>query len=431
MTIKNIYAGFDTIEIAFQGALPQDVIDQLETVKDEAAKLQEDQLTEIGPGKVKGHVGKSGMSGGYAYTFSTGPLGELWSFKKNANPSEWNIGVKVYAASLVSYPYWEIKERIFQRLRDMGCMFGQESIRRIDFAMDFLIPGVFEINEQQFVVHHRSKISPYIKFEDAANDTGNNDGTYIFRGGRKESVTIGKMPGRQVIVYDKRKAALDQGKKYWFKVWGLDPNDKGINVWRVELRAAKKELKDKWNIRSFKDMEDSIGDVFVHIAQKIRYNDDFQTDANVSRQHQHPLWDAVHKCLENKLTEYRSGLLPNQIKEVLIRHPRDIYWTQIMGLVAGLAAVSGIEEEEACHELPHQIGQTISNKINDPETTFFDSVNRSLKRHVFISELKPERKFNRAVLPAESHPKVKLKQWNDIIERLSLQSGYLHLRGNR
>jgi len=39
--------------------------------------------------------------------------------------------MKVYAASLVSYPYGEIKGRIFQRLRDMGCIFVQERIRRI------------------------------------------------------------------------------------------------------------------------------------------------------------------------------------------------------------------------------------------------------------------------------------------------------------
>ncbi|MEP3321515.1 MAG: hypothetical protein ABJN40_10755 [Sneathiella sp.] len=385
MTIQNIYAGFDTLEISFQGALSFEVIDQLEQVKEEATARQENQLAEIGPGRIQGHVGKSGMSGGYAYTFSTGPLGELWSFKKNSNPSEWNIGVKVYAAALVAYPYWEIKERLLQRLKDMGCIIGQESIRRVDFAMDFLIPGVFEINEHQFVAHHRSKISPYLKFEDVDQDTGNNDGTYVFRGGRKESVTIGKMPGRQVIVYDKRKAALDLGTPHWFKVWGIDPKDKTKNVWRVELRAAKKELKDKWNIRSFKDLEDSVGDVFTHIAHKIRYNDDFQTDANVSRQRQHPLWDAVHKCLENKLTEYRSGLLPNQVKEVLASQQKEIYVTQLMGLVAGLATIESFDRERILNVLPSQMADIIGNQIRAPETTFFESVERAKKRLVFVS----------------------------------------------
>jgi hypothetical protein len=418
MNIRNLYAGFDTLEVSFQGALPREILDEMEEAKKTAADNHENQLITIGPGQVNGHVGESGMRGGYAFTFSTGPLGELWSFKNNAKPNDWNIGVKVYAESLAAYPYWEIKERLYQRLKDMGCIYGKESLRRVDFAMDFLMPETFTVSIDQFVTHHRSKISPHLKLEDIDKVCGNNDGTYVFRGGRIESVTIGKMPGRQVIVYDKRKAALDLGKLFWFKIWCIDPKDRTQIVWRVELRAGKEELKDCWNIRTFMDLENSIGDVFTYAAQKIRYHDEFQTDANVSRQRQHPLWDAVHICLGQKLTEYRSGLLPNQIKEVVATHQKEIYLSQIIGLIAGLAAIEGLGREEVLNDLPMQIGQTISNKINDEETTFFESMERTQKRLVFIAEPKTEGRVNQAALPPESHPKRVQERFQAFADRI-------------
>src|SRR5690606_16481455 len=334
MEIQNLYAGFDTLEVSFQGALPKETLIELVEAKKIAVENHENELITIGPGEIEGHVGESGMKGGYAFTFGTGPLGELWSFKDNANPSEWNIGVKVYAEALAAYSYWEIKERLYQRLKDMGCTYGKESLRRVDFAMDFLMPDTFNLSIEQFVAHHRSTISPHLKLVDERYDSDNNDGTYVFRGGCIESVTVGKMPGRQIIVYDKRKAAINLGKLFWFSVWDVDRRDRTKNIWRVELRAGKKELKDRWNVRTFVDLENSIGDVFIEMASRIRYHDEFQTDANVTRQRQHPLWDAVHEVLGRNLTDYRSGLLPNQVKMVVAEEQREIYITQIMGLVA-------------------------------------------------------------------------------------------------
>ncbi|MCC3305535.1 hypothetical protein [Sneathiella sp. HT1-7] len=385
MEIQNLYAGFDTLEVSFQGALPKETLIELAEAKKIAVKNHENELITIGPGEIEGHVGESGMKGGYAFTFGTGPLGELWSFKDNANPSEWNIGVKVYAEALAAYSYWEIKERLYQRLKDMGCTYGKESLRRVDFAMDFLMPDTFSISTEQFVVHHRSKISPYLKFEEEYYDTGKSDGTYVFSGGRIETVTVGKMPGRQVCVYDKRRAAISLGKLFWFTLWRIDPKDRTKNVWRVELRAGKKELKDRWSIRTFADLENSIGDVFVEMANKIRYHDEIQTDANVTRQRQHPLWDAVHEVLDRNLTDYRSGLLPNQVKMVVAEEQREIYITQIMGLVAGIAVIDGLEKEEILNILPSQVADIIAGRVGAPNTKFFESVIRAQRRLLFIN----------------------------------------------
>ncbi|WP_147250381.1 hypothetical protein [Thalassospira lucentensis] len=67
-----------------------------------------------------------------------------------------------------------------------------------------------------------------------------------------ESIPIGKMPGRQVIIYNKRTPAIEKKTTYWFKVWEIaPPTNTDKHVWRVEFRAGQKELKDKYNLRSF------------------------------------------------------------------------------------------------------------------------------------------------------------------------------------
>ncbi len=382
MTIKQLYAGFDTLEVAFLGALPIEALEVFREAKQDAAKEQERQLVTIGPGNVAGHLASHGLTGGYAFLFDTGPTGELWSIKDSADPSKWNIAVKPHASALACHSYQETKERILGTLKAMGCRFGTESIRRVDFAMDFLMPETFELNHMQFVTHHRSKVSPYFEKK---KEPDPNTPSLIFQGRRVGSVTVGKMPGRQVIVYNKRKAAIELRTYYWFRVWGIDPKDTTQNIWRLELRAGKKELKDKWNIRTFTDLENSIGDVFNDAIEKIRYLDDFQTDGNVTRQRIHPLWIAANECLSNKLTEYRSGLVPGQIREVFREQQIETYIQQISGNAAGLAAVLELTDEEIIEKFGSVIGQTLSNRIIYAETQFFESRNRAKKKLRFIA----------------------------------------------
>ncbi|MZR30235.1 hypothetical protein [Sneathiella litorea] len=377
MKIKQLYAGFDTIEVAFLGALPIETLEVFREAKQEAAKLQERQLVTIGPGNVTGHIASHGLTGGYAFLFDTGPTGDLWSFKDSADPSKWNIAVKPHASALACHSYQETKNRLLDTLKAMGCRFGTESIRRVDFAMDFLMPETFELNHMQFVTHHRSKVSPY--FEEKKEQDPNIP-SLVFQGRCIGSVTIGKMPGRQMIVYNKRKAAIEQRAYYWFNVWEVDQKDTTKNIWRVELRAGKKELKDKWNIRTFLDLENSIGDVFNDAIEKVRYLGDFQTDGNVTRQRMHPLWVAATECLSRKLTDYRAGLVPGQVREVFRKQQAETYIQQISGNAAGLAAALELTDEAIRETFGQYIGQTVSNRINDPDTRFFESRDRAQNR---------------------------------------------------
>lgn len=380
-----LYAGFDTLEVSFQGALKSESLEVLRNAKDEASKTREDQLIGVGPGNVEGHVPAHGMTGGYAFVFDTGFMGEQWTFMDSEDTSRWNIAIKVRAANLACHSYQEIKERIQQRLTDIGCIALQESIRRADFAMDFLMPEDFELNQDQVVAHSHSKVSSHWGEKDAGSEKQNHPST-VFRGRKLESITIGKMPGRQVIIYNKRKAAIEKQTPFWFKVWDIDPKDTTKHVWRVEFRAGKKELKDKYNLRSFKDFEDSIGDVFVNTAEKIRYIDDGQSVSNISRANPHPLWEAARATLDDNLFQFRSGLLPGQLKEVIREYQEKIYWQQILGNAASLTVTKGLRKKDIISTFPQEISDGIRNIAKDANSTFWKSHFRASRQLFFIKD---------------------------------------------
>ena len=115
------------------------------------------------------------------------------------------------------------------------------------------------------------------------------------KSGRTTSVTVGKMPNRQVIVYDKRAEVIARSKSYWWVIWndtlrraglpllqydtvrreaGADPTPVTVpyvensaphidatqpdisRVWRIEFRAGKNRLKDTWGIRTWGQLFD-------------------------------------------------------------------------------------------------------------------------------------------------------------------------------
>ncbi|PIE18123.1 MAG: hypothetical protein CSA65_05915, partial [Proteobacteria bacterium] len=79
------------------------------------------------------------------------------------------------------------------------------------------------------------------------------------KSGRYSSVTVGKNPGRQVTIYDKRAQVIAKRKPIWWDIWNanlaregappLDPDAKSSQVWRIEVRAFKSCLKDRWGVR--------------------------------------------------------------------------------------------------------------------------------------------------------------------------------------
>ena len=381
--MKLLYAGFDTVDVAFQGRFPPETLAALKTTKDEAAKRQEPVLLKIGPDQVAMHIEPSGLRGGYAIRASTGPLGEVLAFKDNSDPREWNAFASIRASTLAAYSYPAARDQLFARLAAMGFAVTGHSVNRIDYAADFLAPG-FELRLDGFVAHPRTKVRPHWSAE-ATNDP--NQPSAVFTGRRLESVTVGKMPGRQIIVYDKRRAAIAQRKPFWFKIWNVDRADTSASVWRVEVRAGKKELKDRWSIRTFGDVDTAIGDVIRHALDEVRYLAERQGDSNVTRQHLDPLWVAMTEQVEHGLYECRAGLLPSQIKEVERQLAIETYTALALGNLAGLAVARGMQDKQIEITLSDYVRQLIIAAINDSHRNFWQSIYRAREKLHFISIL--------------------------------------------
>ncbi|WP_068080577.1 hypothetical protein [Polycladidibacter stylochi] len=382
MHIKLVHAGFDSIEVAFIGCLPEETLVQLRQAKEAAQQEQQDQSVSLNNGRVRGCVRQTGLKGGYAFLLDTGADGELWSIKDSSNTTEWNLAVKLHASALACMNFEQARRQIYQRLHDLDATFGQESIRRVDFAFDFLLPQSFTLNYQHFVAHYKTKVRPHFEKKTShkkISQTSEGD-SFVFCGRRIESVTLGKMPGRQICVYDKRLEALTKKKPFWFKLWGIDPKDTTKSIWRVELRAGKKELKDNWGLRTFADIEHGIGDVYSEAISTTRYVTPLKGDSNLSRWPNHPLWDAVGIAMQTKLSSYQAGLTRDQLKQTIKEQQKEIYIQQITGNAASLAALLDLSATEIREDFADQIAQTLQNKIDHPDEAFWKSLQRAEKR---------------------------------------------------
>ncbi|MCP4392795.1 MAG: hypothetical protein GY804_00745 [Alphaproteobacteria bacterium] len=193
------------------------------------------------------------------------------------------------------------------------------------------------------------------------------------------------MPNKQLIVYDKRKEAIEQKKPFWFKIWDINPKNKNQQVWRVEIRAGKNCLSQKFNITTFTDIENSIGDIFLHITSDIRYVEANQNDSNISRARMHHLWIELHKQLETIFEEYRSGLCPNQIKECFKEEKIKIHQDQIIGNALSLLAAEGMEEQEVLENAPYIIFDLLTQKIEQKPHELLNKFNKSKDRMRFIT----------------------------------------------
>lgn len=378
--MKLLYAGFDTVDVAFQGAFPIETIEILKTAREAAAKRQEPVLIQLGRERVAMHVEPSGLRGGYAFRASTGPLGEVLAFKADTDAHEWNGFASIRASALAAYGYHAARDKLFARLSAAGFAVTGHSVNRIDYAVDFLVPG-FELRLDGFVAHARTKIRPHWG---PAHSADPNQPSAVLRGRRLESVTIGKMPGRQIIVYDKRGAAIAQRKLFWFNVWNIDRADPTAQVYRIEIRAGKKELKDRWGIRTFDDIDRVIGDVVRHALDEVRYLAACQSDSNVNRQHLDPLWEATRAQIERGLFDFRAGLLPTHVRDVERQQAIDTHTGLVLGNLAALAVAEGMDDDEIESELPERVRQLVMDAINDSRGKLQRSIGRARERLHFI-----------------------------------------------
>ncbi|MBF0268682.1 MAG: hypothetical protein HQL44_08820 [Alphaproteobacteria bacterium] len=379
--MKPIYHNFDALDVAFQGALPQSVLTVLEKAKAEAQEQQQSAYCILGPGRVHGHVKKTGLSGGYAFIFNRGPMEEIWFIMNNTKSDRWNLRATVRSASLALRGYQGAKEELLTTLDRLGVIGPHggtpvERISRIDYCVDFATEDGFIPDAENIVAHSNSTAAVHYAQEiDLAENR---------RGRRLETIRVGKMPNRQVTIYDKtREIHRAEHHLMWF-LWGLSREEFTGDVWRVEARAGKDEL-NKWNLRSFADLESKAGDVFVGVMEAIRYMNPKSADNNTARWDVAPFWRQAQDVMREALAPYTSNVLRSQVKEVfrqaLVKQLRQ----QIVGLATSYAVARGLD----ISEIPGIVAQIecdmMNEAVQDP-AKLQARYERAMNRYIFLDE---------------------------------------------
>jgi len=233
-----LYSGFDSLYFAAQGALNPLAEQGLSRAKQDAVGQQSHVTFTCHDKSARFQLQGNGKKGGYAYVVDTGHLGSILSFKKNLARTEWNGFVEIKSASLLAYGWEKAIETALSQLKAIGFHWVAISMNRVDYCIDFLNANL-SLDPRHFLAHSRVKKTSH--YESKVPNIHVNKSS-VAQSDHVQSVTLGKMPGRQVIVYDKRAEVIEKRRTYWFKAWGIDRNDPTLDVYRVEIRAAKRQL---------------------------------------------------------------------------------------------------------------------------------------------------------------------------------------------
>jgi len=309
--MKIIHSGFDTISFAVQGELSTQSLKDLSELKKYAVAEQREVPVQLDTCKIPMNLMHHGLSGGYAYVLNSGDFGAYFSFEDNLDRKNWNGFVKIRSQALALYGWRKCINEAAQVLESIGFYILSVSINRVDYCIDFLNTGI-DFEPKNFIAHNRVTKSTHYGNEKPITHLQKQS---VSRSNKVESITLGKMPGRQVIIYDKRAEAIAKHKYYWFNFWNIDQGDITQTIHRVELRAGKKEL-GKYRIKTWEDFETRIGDVFNKAALDIRYISPCENDTNVSRYPNHPIWDFVTEHVKTKLLEHTSNIELDTIMKI-------------------------------------------------------------------------------------------------------------------
>tara|TARA_R110000868_G_scaffold194517_3_gene439954 strand:- start:3563 stop:4720 length:1158 start_codon:yes stop_codon:yes gene_type:complete len=350
-----LYSGYDTLDIAFSGAFPHTVLESLEAARTDAESFEKEQPAQIGPDNVPVLVKPNGRRGGFRYVFDNGPTGAIFAAKKNTDPKQWNLFVSVRALRLLTLGYTGTKEWLHETLAAMGFQITEISVNRIDFAVDILAPE-FKLDIANFIAPAQAKARPYWSKENWI-ESETNAPKSVLRGRRFESVTIGTMPNRQIIVYDKRRAALDKRELYWFDAWGLDKNDPSAQVWRIEIRAGRDALAKLTIKRPFEFVEAVAKNFFIKAADEIRYIEKSSEQKNISRIPSHAIWILLQSTLENLPTNPSPPLIESRALEMLRRQRLDMATKQGCGNLINALILDGMAPEKIVANFEIYVGR--------------------------------------------------------------------------
>lgn len=300
--MKIIHSGFDSLYFSMKGALLPAAVQRYESLKDQALKDEHDVSFNVPNIPTSYLMRATGKKGGYAYLIDTGPVGSSIAFKANLSRDQHNGFVEISSACLLAHGWEGSIARALVHVQALGFHMVEMSFNRVDYCIDFLDAQI-DIDPRDFIAHSRVKKASH---HGSASVSEHVEKRSVTQSDLVKSITLGKMPGRQVIVYDKRAEVIEKRKFYWFDAWGVDRRDTTRTVHRVEVRAGKQHLL-KRGIRTLADFERHIGVVLIDTVRAMRWvQRTSTTDTNVTRAPLQPLWRAVQTHMTDALDPYTA-----------------------------------------------------------------------------------------------------------------------------
>lgn len=336
-----LHSGFDGLRFTVQADIPPAFRAALADAKAQAIQSNADSILTL-PGldlAVR-------RSGGSAFSAHTGEYGAEWYFLDPENRPANNPGVTVdFRAFLLATGGLKAARDHFETcMAAFGIRHAETQLRvaRVDFAMDILAPW-FEPDREALVVPPGTHVAEYTTPDETETHS---------IGARVAGLRAGAVANRQLAIYDKRAEVIAKGKMGWLTIWnatlaqaGLPPLDltdrHQSQVWRFELRMGSKQLRNRWEMRSWADLDALIGDAFAEFTQRIRYCAPTH-DRNRARWPTHELWDKVAEVIAADLGTMRSGVVPDEVKDANRAEHMRMLDAQILGLLVSRAAADGI-----------------------------------------------------------------------------------------
>lgn len=339
-----LHSGFDGLKFTIQADIPPELRVALADAKAHAIKTNADSAITL-----NGIELAVRRSGGSAFSAHTGEYGAEWYFLDPENRAPNNPGITVdFRAFLLATGGLKAAQEHFETcMAAFGIPYVETQLRvsRVDFAVDILAPW-FEPDREALVVPPGTRIREY---------TGADETETHSTGARVTGLRAGAVGNRQLVIYDKRAEVIAKGKMGWLKIWNsslekvgkpsIDLKDRDQSlVWRFELRMGSKQLRNKWDIRNWMDLDAMIGDAFADFTNRIRYRIP-STDCNRSRWPLHELWQLVTEVVASDLSYMRSGVVPEDVKEANRAEHKRMLDSMILGLMVSRASVEGVEPE--------------------------------------------------------------------------------------
>jgi hypothetical protein len=370
-----IRAGVDSLYVAIKGTLPTAVLPRLAAAKEQAMAERRLVPFTFPDSGVEVMVAPNGATGGYALLWDTGILGATWACRQAADKLDWNFFAKPHATALLAHGFASVTEQLLQHVVRIGGKQNEHSVNRIDYAIDVRADD-FELDLGGFIAHPRCQRRPHWDCHEQ------NQASAIFTGRRLETATIGRMPGRQVTVYDKTAEARARQKIHFFRAWGIDPADKVARVWRVELRLGKRELKERRGISTVGDLAAKLRPALADLVAQVRYVLP-GSDQNVSRHRLHPIWElATAHIGEADLLGGIGHIEPAQLLRITQQIAVERYRKLLAGVAAGLGAMMDLDDAMIDCSLPDIVAEAIGVAI--PTEGFRRSLVRARdkRRHI-------------------------------------------------